>query len=498
MSHHRQRLHPGVGQTGGIMTDFEARYAAIASRDSRYDGQFFTAVRSTGIYCRPSCPARTPARRNVTFYATAAAAQQAGYRSCKRCLPHATPGSPQWNIGADVASRAMRLIDDGLVEREGVEALADRLGYSRRHLTRVLVEQVGAGPQALAIAHRLDHARALLEATDLPVVDVAHTAGFGSVRQFNDAAKSAWGVTPSHLRSGAAARAGSRGTPVEVRLRVREPYDAPRLLSFLSERAIDGVERVAPGGLTRALRLPSGPALATYTASAGPRGTSLAARFVLQDAGDLPAAIARSRRLFDADADPIAVRDALSQDARLAGAVARAPGLRVPGAVDPFEMIVRAVVGQQISVSGARTALGRIVARHGDEVDFGDESWLAFPTPEALADVDPQQGLMPASRWRTIGAVARAILDGELETHAGADRASARRALLAIPGIGPWTADYVMMRAYGDPDAIPVGDLVLRRAAGLEADALEEESRSWSPWRAYAAMHLWTAFSERR
>ncbi len=484
-----------MGQTGGIMTDFEAQYAAIASRDSRYDGQFFTAVRSTGIYCRPSCPARTPARRNVTFYATAAAAQQAGYRSCKRCLPHATPGSPQWNIGADVASRAMRLIDDGWVEREGVEALAGRLGYSRRHLTRVLVEQLGAGPQALAIAHRLDHARALLEGTDLPMVDVAHTAGFGSVRQFNDAARAAWDVTPSHLRSGAVTHSASRGTPLEIRLRVREPYDARRLLQFLSERAIDGVERVEPGVLTRTLRLPSGPALAMYTATEGKRGTLLTARFVLQDAGDLPAAIARSRRLFDADADPVAVEAALSADARLSSLVATAPGLRVPGAVDPFEMIVRAVVGQQISVAGARTALGRIVARHGEEVVLGDESWRVFPQPEVLADVDPQQGLMPAARWRTIGAVATAILGGELEIHAGADRAAARRALLAIPGIGPWTADYVMMRAYGDPDAIPVGDLVLRRATGLDADALDRASRAWSPWRAYAAMHLWSANS---
>lgn len=469
------------------MWDDEARYAVIRGRDARYDGQFITAVLSTGIYCRPSCPARTPARDRVRFYPTAAAAQRAGFRSCRRCFPDDAPGSPRWRVGEDIASRAMRLIEDGMVEREGAAGLARSLGYTERHLTRVLTAELGAGPQALAIAHRLHHARILLEDTTLPVAEVAFAAGFGSVRQFNDAARAAWDLTPTQVRgrSRRSPREPGGATRLTLRLRHRAPADLPRALAFLGARAVDGLETWDGIAYGRTMRLPGGAAHVTLRPGPGHAVAELA----LEDVRDLAAAVARCRRLLDLDADPEAVDQALSGHAALAPLVAATPGLRVPGAVDPFEMAVRAVVGQQVSVAGARRTLATLVQRWGEATGVDGQASSLFPSPAVLAEVDPASGLLPQARWRAITTVARALAAGTLDLSPGADRAEARRALLAIPGIGPWTAEYLAMRALGDPDAFPAGDLVLRRAVPDAARA----SQAWRPWRAYAAMHLWTA-----
>ncbi|WP_062522589.1 AlkA N-terminal domain-containing protein [Demequina silvatica] len=478
------------------MWDDDTRYAVIRGRDARYDGQFVTAVHTTGIYCRPSCPARTPARANVSFYASAAAAQRAGFRSCRRCFPDDAPGSPRWKVGEDVASRAMRLIDDGLVEREGVAGLARRLGYTERHVSRVLVDELGASPQALAIAHRLHHARTLLEGTAMPVSEVAFAAGFGSVRQFNDAARAAWALTPSQVRGRAAGRRGQAGaTTLELRLRHRAPASVGRTLAFVGTRALDGVETWDGTTYGRTMLLPHGGAQVRLRAEDFHVGASLA----LADVRDLGAAVARCRRLLDLDADPTAVDQALRASSLLSPMVAAVPGLRVPGAVDPFEMVVRAVVGQQVSVAGARRTLGAMTERFGAPLDpEAPEGARLFPTPEALVDVDPATGLIPQARWRAISATARALLDGTLDLGPGADRVEARARLLAVRGIGPWTVEYVALRALGDPDAFPAGDLVLQKAAGLDARELTEAAEAWRPWRAYAAMHLWTAVTEGR
>ncbi len=476
------------------MWDDETRYAVIRGKDARYDGQFFTAVRTTGIYCRPSCPARTPARANVSFFPSAAAAQRAGYRSCRRCFPDDAPGSPRWKVGEDVASRAVRLIDDGVVEREGVAGLARRLGYTERHVSRVLVDELGASPQALAIAHRLHHARTLLETTALPVADVAFAAGFGSVRQFNDAARAAWALTPSEVRRRAGGPATAGPTTLELRLRHRAPAAVDRALAFVGVRAVEGVETWDGATYGRTMRLPHGPGTVALEAVEG----HVRARLALADVRDLGAAVARCRRLLDLDADPAAVDEALAASSLLAPLVAAVPGLRVPGAVDPFEMVVRAIVGQQVSVAGARRTLGTMVERFGEAASVPEAAGRVFPSPEVLADVDPETGLVPQARWRAISAAARAMIDGSLDLSPGADRAEARRALLAIPGIGPWTAEYVALRALGDPDAFPAGDLVLQKAAGLDGRALAEQAEAWRPWRAYAAMHLWTAVTEGR
>jgi AraC family transcriptional regulator of adaptative response / DNA-3-methyladenine glycosylase II len=478
------------------MWDDDTRYAVIRGRDSRYDGYFVTAVLSTGIYCRPSCPARTPRRDRVTFYPTAAGAQQAGFRSCRRCLPDAAPGSPQWKIGEDLASRAMRLIDDGVVEREGVAGLAKHLRYTPRHLGRILADELGASPLALAVAHRLHHARALLESTDLAMVEVAYGSGFGSVRQFNDSARAAWDLTPSQVRgrrSRIAAHTGSL-TRIEVRLRHREPSDIPRVIEFLRPRCIDGVEEVDSGTYARAVTLPHGRGIVRLTPAAG----HVRAVLDLEDPRDTAAAVARSRRLLDLDADPVAVDALLSADATLAPVVAAAPGLRVPGAMEPFETVVRAIAGQQISVAGAIRALSAITERWGGSLHDGERVWRTFPTPRALADVDPAVGIVPRARWTTMSAIAKALSNGSLDLGPGTDRREARRVLLSTVGIGPWTAEYVAMRALGDPDAFPAGDLVLRKALSLDERQLGAASENWRPWRAYAAMHIWTAATEGR
>ena len=470
-----------------ILPDPDTCYRALQGRDARFDGWFFVAVRTTGIYCRPSCPAITPQRRNVTFHPSAAAAQRAGYRACKRCRPDATPGSPEWDLRGDLAGRALRLIGDGVVDRDGVPGLARRLGYSERQLNRTLLAEVGAGPLALARAQRAQTARTLLETTDLPIADVAFAAGFASVRQFNDTVRAVFAGTPSALRA-ARREVGAEPGTIRLRLPFRAPNDVAATLDFLSQRAIPGVESFAGGVFTRAVAAPHGPALVTLTAA----DRVVVCRARLTDLRDLVTVIARVRRLLDLDADPVAVDCLLGADPALAPLVLKRPGLRSPGSVDGFEMAVRAIVGQQVSVAGARAVLGRIVAEHGRSA-FAGEAWRLFPTAQALVGIDPGTLPMPRARGRTVLALAEAVAGGDLMLDPGADRDAERARLLALPGIGPWTADYLRMRALGDPDVLLAGDLGVRRAADALGVDLTAGGADWAPWRSYATHHLWAA-----
>ncbi len=478
-----------------MLPDDETCRGAMCSRDARFDGWFYVAVSTTRIYCRPSCPAVAPKPEHVTFYPTAAAAQAAGYRACLRCRPDAAPGSPQWNLNADVAGRAMRLIEDGVVDREGVEGLAGRLAYSPRHLRRLLIEQLGAGPLDLARAHRAHTARLLIETTALPFNEVAFAAGFASLRQFNDTIRAVFAQTPTEMRRRAGRRrdsaaspptaAGSLGTIV-LRLPRREPFDGPALLGFLTERAIPGIEQVDGGTYRRTLRLPHGEAIAELT----PRDGHVECVLRLADLRDLAMAVGRCRALFDLDADPAAVDAALAADPLLAPLVRAAPGRRVPGAADGAELAFRAVLGQQISVGAARGIAGRLSAALGRPLAAPHDSLrFTFPSAVALATADPVLLPMPASRQRTIQALAAAIVNEELDLSPGADRDALRERLLGLPGVGPWTVEYILMRL-GDPDAFPATDHgVVQALAALGGDA--SRATTWRPWRAYAVQHLW-------
>lgn len=486
---------------------FDERYRAIDSRDPRFDGQFVTAVRSTGIYCRPSCPARTPKPSNVMFFPTSAAAHEAGYRACKRCLPEAAPGSPQWNLRGDIAGRAMRLIADGVVEREGVPGLARRLGYSPRHLTRLLTAELGAGPLALSRAHRAQTARMLLVGTELPAADVAFSAGFSSVRQFNDTIREVYGMTPLELRARRSRRrAGvgeAPGVAIDLALPHRGPLDAAGLFAWMSVRAVAGAEEATDTSFARTLRLPHGAAWFELRQDDG-GGIRMRAR--LAHLGDLSTLVTRARRLFDLDADPYAVDEALARHPELAPLVARLPGIRVPGAADPHEMLIRAMVGQQITVAAARTALTALTAALGEDApELGDAASgprRLFPTMVAIAERGHDVLRGPAARIRALTGAAAALADGSLVLTTGDDAAEQRAALLAMPGIGPWTADYVRMRVLGDPDVFLPGDVAVRSgaaAAGLPSEPrpLTEWAARLAPWRSYLTAHLWRAVPPR-
>ena len=481
-----------------VHDDFDRCYRAVQSKDARFDGWFVIAVLSTGIYCRPSCPARTPLARNVRFYPSAAAAQRAGFRSCKRCRPDASPGSPEWNVRSDVVARAMRLIADGTVDRAGVGGLAAQLGYTTRQLERLLQAEVGAGPLALARAQRAQTARVLIETTELPFGDVAFAAGFASIRQFNDTVREVFDVTPTQLRHRAAGRrAGQAATTaaLSLRLAVRQPFGYEGVFGHLAATAVPGCEEVRDGAYRRTLRLPLGSGVVSLT----PTPDHVRCLLALDDFRDLTVAIARCRRMLDLDADPEAVDATLHGDPALRPLVTKAPGQRIPRTVDEAELAIRAVIGQQVSTKAARTLSSRLVIRYGDPVtDPGGALTHTFPSIAQLAAVDAAELAMPASRRRTILALINGLAAGEVVLDAGADWTTARTQLLEIPGIGAWTAEIVAMRALGDPDAFPATDLGVRSAArhlGLpdSARSLTEVSARWRPWRSYAAQYLWTA-----
>ena len=477
---------------------FDERYRASASRDTRFDGQFVMAVRTTGIYCRPSCPARTPKPGNVTFYPTSAAAHEAGYRACKRCLPEAAPGSPEWDLRSDTAARAMRLIAEGVVEREGVPGLAARLGYSSRHLTRLLTAELGAGPLALARAHRAQTARMLLTGTALPVADVAFAAGFASVRQCNDTIREVFGMTPTELRARGVRRSDAPAGEIRLVLPHRRPIDLDGLFEWFAARAVAGAESGGTDAFARTLRLPGGPAWFQVARD----GETLRLRARLATVGDLPLLVARVRRLFDLDADPVAVDAALAAEPALAPLVVETPGIRVPGVADPHEMLIRAMIGQQITVRAARTALDALTDALGERIEPVEGLDRLMPTMSAIAEHGAEVLRGPAARIRAVTGAAAALAAGDLQLGTGDDPLAQRAALLALPGIGPWTADYVRMRVTGDPDVFLPGDVAVRAGAavaGLPTDprTLTAWAERTAPWRSILTAHLWRAAARR-
>ena len=477
-----------MDQTASADPAFAERYRAMSSRDSRFDGQFITGVHSTGIYCRPSCPAMTPHAKNVSFFRTAAAAHEAGLRACKRCLPDAVPGSPDWNTHDDLASRAMRLISDGVVERDGVTGLAARLGYTPRHLTRVLVAELGAGPLALARAARAQNARTLLVSTDLSVADVAFASGFSSIRQFNDTIAAVYQTSPTMLRARRrdVDHAASDGTSISLRLPARAPFDGQGLMRFFDDHAVAGLETVVDGVFERRVRLPHG--IATVRLSLDGE-SAVRCEATLDSLADVSTLVSRVRRLFDLDADSVAIDAALSSDDTLRPLVAALPGLRLPGVLDAEEALFRTLVGQQISVAAARTVLGRLTTELGTDG--------LFPTAAQIAG---SEGVVrgPASRVRTIMGVAEAAANGDLALDVGTPVGEFTDRLVALPGVGPWTAGYLAMRVLGNPDVLLASDLVVLQTAaslGLPGSARPFTARGerWAPWRSYATLHLWRA-----
>ncbi|MER6521199.1 AlkA N-terminal domain-containing protein [Streptomyces sp. NPDC060334] len=481
-----------------MYTDTDRCVRAVQSKDARFDGWFFTAVLTTRIYCRPSCPAVPPKVGNMSFLPSAAACQQAGFRACKRCRPDTSPGSPEWNARADAVARAMRLIQDGVVDREGVPGLATRLGYSTRQVERQLNAELGAGPLALARAQRAQTARLLIETSELPMADVAFAAGFSSIRTFNDTVREVFALSPSELRS----RGGKahRDTPripgtISLRLPYRSPLNPDNLFGHLAATAVPGVEEWRAGAYRRTLRLPYGTGVVALT----PRPDHIGCQLALTDLRDLTLAISRCRRLLDLDADPEAIDEQLRADPLLAPLVDKAPGRRVPRTVDAAEFAVRAVLGQQVSTAAARTHAARLVVAHGEPVADPDPAGgltHLFPSPQALAGLDPESLALPRSRRTTLTTLVAALADGSLPLGIDSDWELARARLGELPGFGPWTTEVIAMRALGDPDAFLPSDLGVRRAArglGLPSTpaALTTRAAGWRPWRAYAVQYLW-------
>jgi AraC family transcriptional regulator of adaptative response / DNA-3-methyladenine glycosylase II len=468
---------------------------AILSRDGRFAGKFFVGVVTTRVYCRPGCPAPLPRAKNMRFYAYAAAAEDAGFRPCRRCRPETAPGSPVWNGTSTTVSRALKRIFDG-DGHESVETLAARLGLGSRHLRRLFAEHVGASPASLQRTHRVHFARRLLDETSLPAADVAFASGFESVRRFNDAIRATFHRTPTQLRG------RDRIDPRSLRLRLplRPPFDATSLFSFLEERALPGVEAVRGHAYSRTIESRGIPGVLTLSKDANENFLVLSLN--LPPGSDLLDIVRRAGRLFDVDADPLAIAHVLGRDPLLAPLVAARPGLRVPGAWDPFELSVRAILGQQVSVRGARTLAGRLVAAFGRPLPGGGADGLThvFPAPAALAAADVSGIGIPKARAAAIRTLAAAVSTGRIELSAARGLEDFETRLCVLPGIGSWTAQYVALRAFGEPDAFPAGDLGLRRA--LEAArvpagvaALRERAMGWSPFRAYATLHLWSSLA---
>jgi AraC family transcriptional regulator, regulatory protein of adaptative response / DNA-3-methyladenine glycosylase II len=554
--------------------DDDQRYQAAVSKDPRFDGVFFIAVTSTGIYCRPSCPAITPKRENMRFYRSAAAAQEAGFRACKRCRPDASPGSPEWNIRADVVGRAMRLIADGVVDRDGVAGLARRLGYEQRQVRRLVTAELGAGPLAIARAQRAQTARVLTETTAVPLSEIAFAAGFASIRQFNATIREVFAVTPTQLRdvrgAGRAPRSrrAARTVPglgpsapglIRLRLPYRPPIDLDRMFGFLAARAIPGVESVDEGRYRRTLQLPNGTGILSVGPAPGWAPGSMPAsapgsggredpgyvecELQLEDLRDLTAAVQRCRRLLDLDADPEAVTAYLTADPVLGPLALACPGRRAPGHVDGSELALRAVFGQQVSVAAARRLGARLVATYGKPLERPEGPLThCFPAADTLASADPAALPMPRARASALTGLAAALASGEVSLDPGAERDRAEAQLRAMPGIGPWTACYIRMRALSDPDAfLPTDAGVLdalgrlgavatgpagsagsagraraaskagaSRAAASKAGASKAGAsktgaskaaaglaEGWRPWRSYAVHHLWAYLAEK-
>ena len=482
----------------GMEWDAARCYKAFLSHDRRFDGRIFAGVVTTGVYCRPVCPVPPAKAQNVRFFACAAAAEAAGFRPCRRCRPEAAPGTPAWAGTSAVASRALRLIADGALDEQGIEALAARLGMGARQLRRLFATHLGASPVAIAQARRVHFARRLLDETDLPIAQVAFAAGFSSIRQFNHAVRATFRASPTELRRARSPRsAGRAGQGLLLRLAYRPPFDWQTTARFLAPRATPGVEVVTDDAYRRTIEING---VHGWIDIRPGTAAHLLLSLQLPGCDALLQVVTRVRRMFDLDADPVQISDQLRRSAALAALVAATPGVRVPGTWDGFELAVRAVLGQQVTVRGATTLAGRLVRAFGTALPepVGDAGLThLFPTAPALATADVTTIGLPRARAQTIRALARGVCDGSLVLDAPAGLDDAVWRLCSIPGIGEWTAHYIAMRAFGEPDAFPATDLGLRQALGngagaLSAGAVTRLAEPWRPWRAYAAMHLWT------
>jgi AraC family transcriptional regulator of adaptative response / DNA-3-methyladenine glycosylase II len=479
--------------------DFEACRRAFQTRDARFDGRIFCAVKTTGIYCRPICPARTPKAQNVLFFPTAAAAQEAGFRPCLRCRPEASPDLGAWRGTSNTVSRALALIESGAMDTDDVDALASRLGVGERQLRRLFRQHLGASPVSVAQTRRVLLAKQLIQETRLPMAEVALAAGFGSVRRFNETFQQLFGRPPGELR-----RSHKAETPaadgISVRLPYKPPYDWDAIIRFLSDRAIPGVERVEKRRYARTLMVDGERGVVIVTPR---RDGALNAEIRFPKLKALPAVIARVRRVFDLSADPVLIGAHLSQDPALAPLVAARPGLRAPGAWDGFELAVRAILGQQITVSAARSLAAKLVEAFGEPIDDPAAAELGltrvFPTPQRLVGQDIAALGMPRARGAALEALARTVAADPAIFTPRADLDSAIAALKALPGVGEWTAQYIALRELREPDAFPQADIGLMRAMAGEGgvrptpEQLLARSQAWKPWRAYAAQHLWAA-----
>lgn len=478
--------------------DHDACYRAVKLRDPRFDGRFFTAVRTTGIYCRPICPARTPRSENVTFYPTAAAAQEAGFRPCLRCRPETAPDMGAWRGTSNTVSRGLALIELGALDQGAVEELAERLGVGPRQLRRLFRQHLGASPIAVAQTRRILLAKQLIHESRLPMTEVAMAAGFGSIRRFNEIFLALFGRAPSNLRRlGGEAAATAFDGSIKLLLRYQPPYDWEAMLDFHRHRAIPGIERVVDGAYCRTFQLDGVQGIVSVRPAAG---NALCAAIRVSKLSTLPAIIARLRRMFDLAADPLAIATHLAADPLLAPLIAKRPGLRAPGAWEGFELAIRAVLGQQITVRGAIRLAARLVAAYGRPIHLPDgELTHTFPEPRVLANAHLDTLGIPRSRAAALSAVAAAVAkDPDIFTVSNSLEETVQR-LRSIAGVGEWTAQYIALRQLREPDAFPASDVGLRRALadvdGRRPAAAELLARAeqWRPWRAYAAQHLWAS-----
>jgi AraC family transcriptional regulator of adaptative response / DNA-3-methyladenine glycosylase II len=477
--------------------DIQLYEQARQARDPRFDGRFFVGVKTTGIYCRPVCPVKIPLKKNVTLYQSAAAASEAGFRPCLRCRPETSPGTPAWMGTSTTVSRALRLISEGALDDASVEALSDRLGVGSRHLSRLFAQYLGASPKAVAQTRRLHFAKKLLDETSLSITEVAFSSGYNSVRRFNDHFKSVYSRAPGTIRkkdkkssTSESLNCDSTEKSYQLRLTYRPPFDFHGILAFLAYRAIPGVETVTSNSYSRTIRF--GEEVGVLLIDNDEKNRSLNVNIDLDNSLYLFTILERVKRLFDLTADPMEINSSFGQDSSMKTIVEQNPGQRVPGSWDPFEISVRAIVGQQVSVKGATTIMGRIAKKYGCISEVG----LCFPTASELSKLDTTTLSMPQKRAQAIKDLSVLVASGELDLEASHDPEKLVSQLVEIKGIGPWTAHYIAMRAIGDPDAFLHGDLVLLKVAKAlfsvnNENELLEYSSSWRPWRAYAGMHLW-------
>jgi AraC family transcriptional regulator of adaptative response / DNA-3-methyladenine glycosylase II len=469
-------------------------YEAMLSRDPRFDGVFFAGVTSTGIYCRPICPAPKPRQENVDFYATSAGAEENGFRPCKRCRPDAAPGTPVWAGPSATVSQALQFINNGYLDEHNVEQLGALLGLGGRQLRRLFKTHLGAPPIAVALTRRLDFARKLIDETGLSMTDIAFSSGFESIRRFNDAVKKRFGESPSDLRKAIKTTKQGNGQPAGLRLHLpyRPPLAWAELSGYLAGRRIQGVEVIDETGYSRSFAIGKHQGVLRVTASDST--PELVLEIHMEETAHLMAIVRRVRRMFDLEADPMFITGHFQNDPLLSTVVRAFPGLRVPGGFDNFELAIRTIIGQQVSIAAANTIMARLLERCGtvlpDSFDVNGGITHLFPTPEILASADLSGLGIPGKRIETIGLLSRKVAEGEIDVEGGSGIETLKGALLEIPGIGKWTTEYLGMRAFRQPDAFPASDLALKRQ--LENG---EPPDSWRPWRSYAAIYLWKRYS---